>query len=62
MAQEYRVIPVEMGSAQALQDAIQAAADEGFEWIHAFDDDRRHLIVMAREKRPRDSPRWSAHS
>lgn len=33
MAQEFRVVAVQKGSAEALQDAIQKAADEGFEWV-----------------------------
>jgi hypothetical protein len=51
---EFKVVELLVDSgADGMTKALQEAADEGFEWVHAID---RERIVFAVMKRPRHGP------
>jgi hypothetical protein len=51
---EFRIVELLVDSgADGMTKALQAAADDGFEWVHAID---RERIVFAVLKRPKHGP------
>ena len=51
---EFKVVELLVdGGADAMTKALQEAADDGFEWVHAID---RERIVFAVMKRPKHGP------
>jgi hypothetical protein len=51
---EFKVVELLVdGGAEGMAKALQEAADDGFEWVHAID---RERIVFAVMKRPKHGP------